>query len=474
MLFIGDTCVAVTGVAAACFLFAAASPARAADDPGLLPADLCDSLHADPDRAIRVETPGRGIIEIVRHHGDAYQAWEAARLEGRVREGAVLVHLDAHDDMNDMTALAPRPVTVSGARRIRYDIAGFIVPALAHGLVDEVFFVRHDGTAPWRRYGRTDAFLIVVFEDRWGVEVACIVPAATPDVVAAVRARVARFPYWTGEPDVKITRTRRVRIRSGTVDELPVFVGERRDVILDVDEDYYLFPAGIPGDRFATRAETRSAVDGRVRRSVRVLDDRGVSPAVVTIALSPSYAPRAWMPYITERLVSALDAVGVARVSRSEGGGARVMTVALPDPSVDAIRAVRAAWRRGDARATLAAADAVMAAHGRDATDERARGRARSPFTSSVASSRREQPSPVVVLSQRAFNAVAEARYLRAKAFGARGETEARARELDVIVREFDGAYLPLREYGDDIGRAREGWWNAAAIARVARAAGDD
>jgi hypothetical protein len=36
-----------------------------------------------------------------------------------------------------------------------------------------------------------------------------------------------------------------------------------------------------------------------------------------------------------------------------------------------------------------------------------------------------------------------------------------------MIVQYFGGAYLPLRKYGADIERDREGWWNAADVARA-------
>src|SRR5262245_33241954 len=72
-------------------------------------------------------------VEIMVHHGWAYGTWEVARLEGKIHDHAVLIHLDSHDDNVDLQPVMERPATVEEARPIEYNIERFIAPAIYYG-----------------------------------------------------------------------------------------------------------------------------------------------------------------------------------------------------------------------------------------------------------------------------------------------------------------------------------------------------
>ncbi|MBI4982856.1 MAG: NUDIX domain-containing protein [Candidatus Omnitrophica bacterium] len=77
-------------------------------------------------------------IYIFENHGWAYQAWEVARLQGLVHDGAVLIHLDSHADMMSFK-IHSRPTDVDMALKERVCfLEHFIVPAVEVGLVGEI------------------------------------------------------------------------------------------------------------------------------------------------------------------------------------------------------------------------------------------------------------------------------------------------------------------------------------------------
>ena len=156
-------------------------------------------LYDAPQARVRLLTATGPPVDVMLHHGGAYSARERARLEGRIRDGAVLLLLDSHADLMDQVGLVPRPATVDQADRIEYDIASHIVPSLADGLIVEVI---HVGNRRFDREGRLPGHLpgvrqvwVARVRDRTGVEAAVLIDGDRPapgTALARVQQQVER------------------------------------------------------------------------------------------------------------------------------------------------------------------------------------------------------------------------------------------------------------------------------------------
>ncbi|HNX82517.1 MAG TPA: glycogen/starch synthase, partial [Candidatus Omnitrophota bacterium] len=236
-------------------------------------------IVADATWLAVLECRAAGVfVEIMMHHNRAYNAWEKARLAGVLNKGALLIHIDSHDDLNMPLSLYGQPKTTEEAEQVRYNIDTFIIPAVMYGLVDEIWIV------------------------------------VSPFTNISQKEEMRSFITMTGDKKVAIHRVR--------IEELPDFAGETRDILLDIDLDYFALwsdfdDLGYPsaaiasfGDatpNVATVQETIARLNSDVEKFIAALDVRHTAAKVITIADSPvQYTPD---PYIESLRIAVLTEI---------------------------------------------------------------------------------------------------------------------------------------------------------------------
>lgn len=97
-------------------------------------------------------SPDRPLLVVVDEHHQAWPAWERARAAGRIEAGAILVHLDAHQDLGQpevtVRATAENAKTLADTELTVEDV---VVPGLFTGTVSEVLWVTPGWLAEPRR-----------------------------------------------------------------------------------------------------------------------------------------------------------------------------------------------------------------------------------------------------------------------------------------------------------------------------------
>jgi hypothetical protein len=441
-------------------------------------------LYAQPKRRVRVATSAGAPVDLMLHHGGAYSARELARLEGRIRDGAVLVLLDSHADFMDQVGLVPRPLTPDDADWIEYDIASHIVPSLADGLIGEVV---HVGNPRLDRQGRLPGHLpavrelwVVRLRDAIGVETAVLLEGERPtplDALARAKRLLQRraksvqdFLARTqsidrnSRPSAAVelvdVRPTPVIVRTTFLVDLPQFVADHRSIVLDIDEDFFVLgPSGTTGDD-ATRIEiARDAQDAMQR-----LAERGVRPDLVSIALSPGYTPEDDMVPVTAALLAEIEIAGFARFGRVPASPSLEIHERLGDtlPEMRAARAAVAAAQKDVTRIpeALRLCDIVIDRHRVTAAGQQRGRRATSTFAQPGNPEWPWQPSPVVI-AQRELNAVGEAHASRALLLIRLERYREALDDLFALDRDYAGAYRPatIRQYSSGFGWiAASGW----------------
>ncbi|MCS7365533.1 MAG: UPF0489 family protein, partial [archaeon GB-1867-035] len=217
-------------------------------------------------------------------HGNAYTCWEIERLRGVLKEPAILIHVDAHDDLNIPSKIIPQPKTVEEAQAIEYGIEEFIAPAIYHGLVEEVYIVH----PKFIRIKETKSKIII------------------SDL---------------SEKEGKIFHL--------YLEELPDFSFIDKSIILDIDLDYFIL-AEVDYEGFTSTAlmtingETKRISFGSINgefiseeviykeletniKEFTLALRRKMSPQIVTIATSvPRYTPYQYVPFIVDNLLKEL------------------------------------------------------------------------------------------------------------------------------------------------------------------------
>ncbi|MFA6384998.1 MAG: UPF0489 family protein, partial [Candidatus Omnitrophota bacterium] len=226
----------------------------------------------------------KAAADFMNEHGYAYNFWEIARIGGRISDGAILIHVDSHDDLRVPETMFSRPQTIADTLSVHYGIEEFIAPAVSLGLVSEIWMVMPGFTKV------SDSLRETVFN---GVQVRHVYP-----------------------------------------DELPDFSSETRDIILDIDEDYFFlnqretadWPSsalmmfdGLPrrisfggAGMHVAKELLQEELQNTIDVFVLTLKEKNIVPAVVTIAASAGdYTPAAYAPFITAGLKTSLTAQGI-------------------------------------------------------------------------------------------------------------------------------------------------------------------
>jgi hypothetical protein len=460
------------------------SPATAANPYRTAARQIKELLYEHPKRHVQAMTSDGVPVNLMLHHGGAYSTRARARLEGRIRDGAILVLLDSHADLMDQVGLVPPPSTGQDADWIEYDIASHIVPSLADGLITEVI---HLASRRIDRQGRLPGHLpstrqlwIARVRDATGVEAALLLTGAKPtrlDAAARVRRvlqhrnktlRALTAPTstdvasedWIDAVELVDIQSRPVMVRTTFADDLMVMPGGRRSVLLDIDEDFFVLGPHIVAREEKGEREMR----GEARTVMERLSRAQLRPDLVSIALSPGFTPESDMVGVTAALLEHLDRSGLVRF-RGAAADLKLTVNERWDDALPEVRAARAAVTAafngaGSVAEALAACDRVINAHGAAAVRQQWRGLAQSPFARGGTPEWAWQPSPVLV-AQRELNGVGEAHALRAKLLNRVGRHREALDDLLAFDEHYPDAQQPvsIRQQSAGFGLiAAEGW----------------
>ncbi len=432
-------------------------------------AEIKSRLYETPQARVRVPSTAGPPVDLMLHHGGAYSSREHARLEGRVRDGAVLILLDSHADLMDQVGLAPRSATLEEADRIEYDIASHIVPSLADGLINEIVHIGNrrldwEGRLP-AHVPRVRKMWVIQIRDATGVEAAVLLDGDRPtsaDALTRIQPLLARreklLESVLARTQPSLDRRRRsaeglrvvglqptpVVVRTTFPDDLPDFSGDARSLLLDIDEDFFVLRPETEPAAEVDRAEVARDVEQTIGRLV----ERGIRPGSVSIALSPGYTPEDQMTYVTAALLAALEQGGVSRYVRLPVDRVALEINDRTGDNLPEIQMARAAAQAVEHDATriseaLALCSGVIDRHHVAASAQQRRGWARSRFVTTGNPEWPWQPSPVVV-QQRELNGVAEAYTLRAMLFVQRQQYKDALQDLFTVDEHYSDAYQPV------------------------------
>jgi hypothetical protein len=166
-------------------------------------------------------------LYIFDEHNHAFFYWQKARIEGHLTKALDLFHIDAHDDM-------AKPVQFRDSIHFRHasqdaeldyftrfartelNIANFIFPAALNGLLRNVYFV----FPKWRKFkpARRSLSVCSAFGEGKVLKYTIKPDALTDPMVAKTYSDLKKFNYFAMEAG-----------------KLP----KNRDVILDIDMDYF-------------------------------------------------------------------------------------------------------------------------------------------------------------------------------------------------------------------------------------------
>jgi hypothetical protein len=193
---------------------------------------------------------------------------------GEIRtSGQTVIHFDAHSDFY----VYERPQDYVSSE----DIAEFMNTLIADGNASEVYWVVPDWT---RRADYADVF--------WGEEfirtdagnpTSFLQGPASLDLWVDLNRKVIFFDAPAESDNV----LRRIRFHKLTVDELPDFT-DNESIYLEVDADYFS-NTGYDTQESAGENPGEADLKTLLHRSFRLLADRNVRPALVSLSTSPFY-----------------------------------------------------------------------------------------------------------------------------------------------------------------------------------------
>ena len=234
-------------------------------------------------------------VKIMEYHNEAYNEWAKLNLQDGIK-GAVLIHLDSHDDLATDRVLT-KPRTIKEIDRKNYWEGSFIHSAVMHGFIEEIWCVFPEGLA------------VGTFEPRNVFVVYAIEYRADEDET---------FYYFTDKkPPVsdelkdKVSIVE-VKIHSVYIHQLPDFKKETRPVFLDFDIDYFgtreSDEKGIPVHRIqkllnkgVSKEKLYKIIAEDIIKTTDILVKKKVKPTIITIAESPDYTVKqeqSFIPFI--------------------------------------------------------------------------------------------------------------------------------------------------------------------------------
>lgn len=250
-------------------------------------------------------------------HTSAYYYWHLSKRERELKDGAVLVHIDTHNDMSswfqeetnlETLAIVPLPPPASsGLNKFKeytndkLGISDFIAAALVDGLVSEIYWVLPDWAQPNSRPG----------EFYWGqnpLVAKIIVASPSRDFTlyaCAVKISDEVCGYLTPQKTECEGEIKTIPVHKIYKEELPDFKAEKRSVIVDIDLDWFNntgWKCDYPLRHETTLTEALTNADGLVNS----LLEKHILLSSLTIATSPDYTFTELADDLLERLVEGL------------------------------------------------------------------------------------------------------------------------------------------------------------------------
>ncbi|MDD5292670.1 MAG: hypothetical protein PHY46_05790, partial [Candidatus Omnitrophica bacterium] len=207
-------------------------------------------------------------LEVISEHGRAYNIWENNKVNG-----AILVHIDAHNDF-------AIPSAIYTSKDAEYAEGAFIYPAIYNGMFDEVYFV---------------------------------IPSHSIEV--------------PGVKEIKIN-SKVVKLHTIYLSNLPDFKNEKRPVVVDIDADYFI-EQGNRDSRLwnmyfrgnSIQVELENGI-GNLLKSLFV--DRHINTKLITLAKSPSWTPKDSAEFIASYFENALKQYNNLSSSPIEAAAKRI------------------------------------------------------------------------------------------------------------------------------------------------------
>lgn len=248
----------------------------------------------------------------------------------------VLIHLDSHSDMHpapvceDPDALLAGDLDVAEAYTRRLSISSFMFPVQHYGLIDEVYWVQppispYQGPVETVSYSleesdgwirpKPDEEALPLNAGRWSVR-SFRGQEVPRSLDVAVGAGYAASDWAPGPSTLHCLSLDQMieRIAAGDL--------EGKDVLVDLDVDYFGTTGPIRGYGYLTVSEssqvalgvlgrtfplfyaTRESQEREIRRVAEMI--RGLSPKVVTVSESPDHAHREGLPFLVDRILEQL------------------------------------------------------------------------------------------------------------------------------------------------------------------------
>lgn len=233
-------------------------------------------------------TDGQYMIAHFDNHRDAYIYWRIAYEKGLIHDNMILVHFDAHHDMDCLVGeyyeqwlstytLSPREV--KGTTN-----ATFIDAAVNEGLVSEIWWVMPDYMYWGQHFDQLDTFTCggkpTIFHKYVRF---CDCQKDNGHIVCTLMDVHQVAPPL---PTLDTYTKTHARVHFVTSEMLPSF---EEEVLLDIDTDYFINLLDIPlyPDYFYKDERVTPWIS--VEDVMNVLTDTGIRSRVVTIAVSPHY-----------------------------------------------------------------------------------------------------------------------------------------------------------------------------------------
>ncbi|MCK5450937.1 MAG: UPF0489 family protein [Candidatus Omnitrophica bacterium] len=264
------------------------------------------------------EDTSQGRVAVVKYHGEAYNKWEELRLV-KGTEDAVLIHIDAHDDMV-CPQILPQPRNINDIANINYSETAYIAPAVYYGLVDEIWIVKPEeyNLSPT---GSSD-FYAAIYTSGYGAEQFYFEQIYPQPGVHFI------------PEDAVITGLKKVKVHYFYgIDKIPDLEKETRPVLLDIDTDFFaskkeryhkisrLTDEGYEYD------DLKRIISSDIKKAIDILEKKNIRPVFTTIAESPDYTFKQFMGHITSVLLEE-----VKRLPEGQSEGDRVQQPVVDSP----------------------------------------------------------------------------------------------------------------------------------------------
>ncbi|MCK5494191.1 MAG: UPF0489 family protein, partial [Candidatus Omnitrophica bacterium] len=214
---------------------------------------------------------------LMQNHGMAYSKWAIETIKHRLREGAILLHIDRHSDMLISDILHNKPISVREAQHCIYPLASFIPPAVFHDLVSEIYWV-----VPYDMSVEEDKKILVgeqIFSNGQRRYYAEVLPLDEAERIISHKG----------------TELKQAIVHILHLSQLPIFI-TKNDLILDIDIDFFAPQKDI--EEIKLRKQVREEIEG--------LGSRVRYPAVITLALSTDFTGREFVGTIATEVIECL------------------------------------------------------------------------------------------------------------------------------------------------------------------------